>query len=180
MGVYEPARLPLWQDVPPSHQPAYIPVIWPKNEAPVRGYILCARPEGCWTHPLLEGNKVRTMPCVGRENGCAICSAATRIRWQGYVPIFEPIRGRMYIAQVTKEAARRCPPLTNPKEILRGRMLLLTRPGRNANGLVVAEVHSNVPPTDLPPCPDVREALLRLWGLLPKMQLFEKTEVAHA
>lgn len=173
--------IPIWSPAPPTHQPTYYPVVWPKPMQPVLGFILAQQLEGCWVHPIREGKKWRTPPCTGRELGCDICGPKARYRWQGYLPLWNAKIGRTVIAQVTKEAARNCPLLGNPKELLRGRLISLTRLGEENNSPVLAEFYDNAPPEKLPACPNVREALLNLWGLAPAMSLFANAEeVPHA
>jgi hypothetical protein len=169
MGKPASVASPQWAPVPPMAEPRYIPVVWPKPKITVRGYVLAERPEGCYGHFVPSGRSGRTIGCVGRDNGCLYCGRYASLRWQGYVPILDGIQGRIVLAQVTKEAARLCPALNDPRRNLRGCTLILERLGTENNGRVQAEIIDCNPKPTLPRCPDVRAALQRLWGLLPVM-----------
>lgn len=171
--------VPLWQATPPATQPTHYPIVWPKPKQPVQGYVLSQHLYGCWVHPIFDRGKWRTPPCIGRENGCTGCGAAAKYRWQGYLPLFAPKAGRTVITQVTKEAARNCPLLKNEKELLRGKFISLVRLGDEINSPCAAEFFDNAPPRDLPPCPNVQDALLNLWGLKPLLYRGTGEEVAN-
>jgi hypothetical protein len=169
MGKPFVAGTPQWAPTPPLAPIEYIPVVWPKPKIKVRGYCLAERPEGCWGHYVPSGDKGRTICCVGRENGCVYCGPWSSLRWQGYIPILDGDLGRVTIAQLTKEAAARCPALHDPRRNLRGCLLTLERVGKKGNGMVQAEILDVNPKPRLPPCPDTKAQLHRLWGLVPIM-----------
>lgn len=172
MSKSTPSATPLWAPVPPMGQPNYVRIVWPRVGTKVTGYMLNQRPEGCWVHVVIDGKTIRTPPCLGREHGCELCRPNARYRWQGYCPILDHRSGRMLIAQVTKEAARCCPPLHDPRRMLRGKFLTLERVGLSRESRVRAEVQDVADPRTLPPELDIREALLNLWGLAPRMVPF--------
>jgi hypothetical protein len=179
MSGQRSTSVPIWSPQPPTAQPTHYPVVWPKPKQPVQGFVLSQHLYGCWVHPVFDGSKWRTPPCVGRENGCTGCSRHAKYRWQGYLPLFAPKPGRTIITQVTKEAARNCPQLAYGKDLLRGRFISLARLGDEINSVVAAEFFDNAPPRDLPPCPNVEEALLNLWGMRPLLFKATGEEVAH-
>lgn len=148
---------------PPLKPPSRIKVWSPKPKQPLRGVILSPQVEGFRIHYLREWN--RTIPCVGKEQGCYGCGPTTSTRWQFYLGIYFVEAGRVGIVQITKEAKRTCPELCDPKLNLRGRMLFLERQGAAANSRVKADVREYTDGHTLPLAPDILPHLLKMWGI---------------
>lgn len=152
-----------WTEAPPPKEPGWFPVLSPEPGKPVQGIILNSHVQGVITHFVDR----RTRPCMGDREVCQGCFAAIAKRWKGYIAIFLPGAGRIALAEITVEAYRSSPELSSKHVNLRGYLLKLERQGKARNSRIIASAHPYVKDEKLPPPPDIRQALLRLWGELP-------------
>lgn len=158
-----------WDHRPPPAQPTGIEVLWPRPKQQLCGWIITSHMEGVYTHYHFG----RSLPCIGRDNGCEYCGPRSSRRWQGYIGIYDRRQSRVCIAQITKEAARNCPSLSEPTESLRGKYLVLERVGEARNAPVVARVETRPSVPELPAPIDVRHVLSIVWGFHPAVAGFQ-------
>ena len=142
-------------------------IVWPKPKWSVEGWILSRQVQQFNTHYIDVHGKGRTVPCIGRENGCQICGPFASLRWKGFLAIFNPSCTKPVISELTPYAFDHCRELNDLSYDLRGRWLKVTRLGNRPNGPVKAtvSVRSDVP--ELPDEPDIRFTLMHVWGSLP-------------
>jgi len=156
---------PQWENRPDTSQTKLIPII----SAPWHGkFWLVALNEdvlGVITH-WVDG---RTRPCYGKENGCVCAAVMLERRWKGYLGAWEPRMGRLYLAELTIDCYRHLPFDLQPGGAgVRGRAFALYRQGERKNSPVRIEIGNILEDQSvLPKRIDVKEALMRIWGVLP-------------
>lgn len=155
---------------PPPPSP-YIPIVSPRSgNPPVEGVILSTAVYGCYTHFV----QMRTVPCHsltmtagGTETtqSCVACAQGYARRWKGYVAVLLARGGRIALLELTHSGVYGCPRLWPDQPPLRGLRIRVVRTGRKANARVQVTVQDCLPANtaDLPHCPDVEEALMRVW-----------------
>jgi hypothetical protein len=152
-----------WTATPPPPERLKIEVWNPRPGNPVVACVLSERIVGVYSHFLPD--QKATVPCLAPGAFCEHCVLAGPRRWQGWLAGLSYSTGRLYLVQVTTNAARSCPVLLQPKVTLRGGRLTLQRRGEANNSPVQASFLSGVPKKELPPAFDVVAQLLTLWGL---------------
>lgn len=152
-----------WSATPSKERAAFLPILSPRPRQVLTVVALSEAILGVETH--YEDR--RTTPCTGLDNGCPYCSARRLSRWKGFVACLCPGSSKTGILEVTKGAADANPSLFTPGTNLRGLYLRAERVGPNPNGLVTVRVQAASGLKNLPPVPDLRTALLRIWGFNP-------------
>lgn len=156
-----------WSGPPDPERGIYYPIKAPKPDSEVRGVILCEVVYGVLTHWVFEPDtkgKGQTLPCMGSPATCKHCEEKLEQRWKGYLSCWDHSTGRVFIAEVTREAYLRCGSFELFKGQLRGKHLRLTRAGRAGNSRVTAIVSQWQQTTvNLPPSFNVQTALERIW-----------------
>jgi hypothetical protein len=109
----------------------------------------------------------RSTPCTG--NDCEACEGGMRPRWTGYV-FLQSATKRLVIFEFTARGFNSFQNmLVSMKDDLRGAMMTAKRMGSRPNGpLLVAFEEERRDPGSLPPVPDLREILERIWEVKEK------------
>lgn len=151
-----------WENAVPKGTAKRIDVWKAKPSAPVHGVILDDEITALHIHWLGK----RSGPCLSAApTGCPFCKIEVPRRWEAYLGVRSIQSGKVYLAHLTKEAAKSCPYLSEPKVRLRGSKLWVERIGRNANSPCRARVDPPDKDTGmLPPAFNVREQLMLIWG----------------
>lgn len=126
----------------------------------LKGLILTDQPLGVWTH--YYGG--RTVPC--ESEACPACIDGQNPRKHWYVAQWDPTRDDRWILELTDRGADELILQVSKGARLRGRHLTTYRTNSRANGpveAVLGEDHSSR--YQLPPAPDIRQALLIIWGI---------------
>jgi len=156
---------PVWDNCPDKSQSKFIPIF--SAIGPNKFWLVAVNDDvlGVITHWIDN----RTRPCYGKENGCACASQLLERRWKGYLGAWEPRVGRLYLAELTIDAYRHLPIDLGPGSAgARGRTFALYRAGRKSNSPVRIEIGTVVvPEAELPSRINVKDALRRIWGVLP-------------
>lgn len=149
-----------WADNPGPERFKMFPIYNPTPDRPVNVIILSDKITGVYIHYYDR----RTRPCTRLEGRCHGCEIAVDRRWKAYLAAFDPIKGRLCIAELTREAVEKCPSLTTLNGRLRGLHLRLDRTGQSRNSRVQAKVYERTSTPDNMPAPfALREALERVW-----------------
>jgi len=156
-------------NLPPPALRAWVDVKGPGPGEELFGLILDHTLTGVLTHWMPKvGNRsaYQSAPCVAPPSSCDGCRINRPRQWRGDLGCWVPSNGKLWIAEITAEAARGCQELLRPdRGTLRGRVLKLRRPGRARNGRVHAAVDTAWKQYDaLPPPIDTVAQLMRLWG----------------
>jgi len=118
---------------------------------------------GIWCHY----HDSRTQPCALDGVQCLLCKSGNRKRWYGYLPVLGRADGKIWIAEVTAEAAQHCPTLKESGLSLRGLTLTLERRGQSKRSPVVISFEAATLRRE-PPAPiDTLAALNRIWSSVP-------------
>lgn len=145
---------------PPDGNGAFIPLASPRVGQVIRGVILHPAIHGLYAH----WTGTRNEPCW--QEWCPERLHAFPRRWKAYIGIHSQASGRMEIAELTLDAVRSNPVLL-PAEgsSLRGKLLILSRDGRKANGAVRAMVMEKPDGTlyDCRPAFRLMPALIRIY-----------------
>lgn len=156
---FNPEKI-LWDDEPSTAQPTLIPIVSAIPQTAQLLVVLGDRVCGVYTHFYLE----RTVPCLGAIGNCVCQSIAMSKRWKGYLGAYDTFSERMVLAEITMEAYRLCPGL-HVQSGLNRRVLRLFKSGKKKQSPARAELLGSYDgPLLLPPCPDVRDALCRIWS----------------
>lgn len=149
-----------WADAPDSGRTVMYHIYAPKPGRDVNLVILGETLHGAYTHWIDK----RTRPCMGTKENCEGCQLGIDKRWKGYLACWDRGKGRLVLAEVTREAYLRCPQFEVWKGQLRGKTLKLQRNGESRNSRVTATVaHYGGPPGSLPPAFNVVTALEHIW-----------------
>jgi hypothetical protein len=114
---------------------------------------------------------IRTVPCVGQENGCEWCEKTElRAKWyvgawamQGHGPKNWG-RGRC-IVELTDSARADCPAIGAPIDTIRGHTLHVARLGPRSNGRVTCWLSSEIcAEANRTPPVEVQKTLIGIWG----------------
>lgn len=126
----------------------------------IKGVITTTEILGVWTHFLGR----RTLPCTTVD--CPGCKAKLTKRYEAYVSLWTNSPSAHIIVALTPRAARELTDSAeNPKD-MRGLMIIIQRLGQRANGMLTARVESADGYTKaLPPIPELRAHMLKIWGL---------------
>lgn len=163
MPELDPFALVDWSVPVPEEAPAPVPILSPAPGTAVRGIVLSSALVGVWTH-WFNG---RTTPHLLGRGGCSGCREHLSKRWKGYLAIYWQAGVCVGLAELTPSAARACPELIEATGAdLRGYLIELARPLGKKNGRVSLRLQPppyRRAPDKLPPAPDVRACLLRIW-----------------
>lgn len=156
-----------WCAPPDADRGVYYPLLAPKPGKDVTGIILSETIQGVITYyvpPTGPGEKGHSLPCTCGELPCEGAKMKRDHRWKGYLACWDRAQGRLFIAEVTKEAYCRCPGFEQFKGALRGKVLRLARRGDSANARVQAVITApSGVAGDLPPAFNVQSAMERIW-----------------
>ena len=156
-----------WCAPPSGDGGMYYPLLAPKPGKDVVGIILSECIAFVWTYYVPAngaGEKGHSLPCTCTEQPCEGAKMKRDHRQKGYLACWDRAKGRLFIAEVTKEAYLRCPAFELFAGALRGKTLRLCRRGEAANARVQAVVTApQGQPFELPPAFNVRSALERIW-----------------
>lgn len=125
----------------------------------------------------------RTVPCIGRENGCQGCGIGRRTAWVGYIAATNMDRTRRFLVELTPNCMLVVKRFVELHHTLRGTWCTLERPSKRDTGRVTITVQANglnLAPAEIPQPFDVEKSLRKIWGLPedpPDLaQLLESTE----
>lgn len=166
---------PQWalSPLPPDSEGLMIEILSPGAGQEVRAVILSDQITGLITH-FIGG---RTRPCTGDPATCEGCQYQAAKRWKGYLPCWSQGVGRYVLAELTTQAVRDCKELNTVNPLIRGKYLVLARPGKKPNGRVHAAVREiYTEPKKLPPAFDVIEALARIFEAPDRPKRLKKTK----
>lgn len=105
----------------------------------------------------------RTKPCAG-EDVCQECKVGTEKRWKVYLAVCTPASGLIEVLELTDRGGQPVLEFQKKNGSIRGRKITVWREGVKDNSPVAALVAPVMDPTiAVPPCPDVREFLYRMW-----------------
>ena len=106
----------------------------------------------------------RSTPC--RKNSCEACEAGHRPRWTGYVLLMSIKTRKVNIFEFTQRAWNAFNQVRAVKGSLRGVELIASRLGKRDNGpLTVVFEEARHDADMLPPAPELREILERIWEI---------------
>ena len=109
----------------------------------------------------------RSTPC--RKNDCEACEAGHRPRWTGYVLLMSRKTRRVNILEFTARCYSTMQSMLIAKTSLRGVVVTVKRTSSRPNGpLAMTFEEDRVDPDSLPPAPDLREILERIWEVKEK------------
>ena len=109
----------------------------------------------------------RTLPCLGTKEICFGCAAEVGSRPKGYLAAIAPMTGKVVVAELTEKAMEGNEErLAGEGAGLRGFGLIIYRRGNSRQGRVYLEfTQTRTPEEQLPPAPDVRTIMQRIWGV---------------
>jgi hypothetical protein len=114
----------------------------------------------------------RTQPCDGPN--CRKCEAGYQRRWHSWVVVLNDATRRMEIYEVPGGAAHDLANWRRANGSLRGWPILLQRVGSRDNGRVKMVVGlKRRDPSSLPPLPDLKEILSRMWQVRGDDQIID-------
>lgn len=151
-----------WDAAPPPDDGSYIEIA----PAPCFGctLLVCISTSvvGVWTH-YIDG---RTVPCTLPSGSCRCRPEKLAKRWRGYLATWQPREDKRYLVELTADAYRHTNvDLADMTLELRGLLINLSRAGRSKRSPVrVNFTTATYALPDLPPEPDVRAALERIWS----------------
>jgi hypothetical protein len=159
-----------WGAPCPSGDYPLIPIYRAVPGTYIRLVAVCGSIETVRLHfcpPGVLGAKPRTLPCTG-DDECAGCrTLRLPRRWYGYLGSWDPLLGRVVIAELTTGAVRTCQiQLFRQPAGLRGFPFKMWRRTKSKTSPV--RVAFDLPQIDtgsLPPVFNVRAALARIWGV---------------
>lgn len=160
-----------WKAQPPAnHSLPHLPLLRVKTAETIRGAITCLQIEGTDTHFMSN----RTLPCIGEE--CGGCAQQLATRWEGYISVWTT-QGKHIITSLTPRAANNLLGTVADPCNLRGLFVTIERQGRRPNSPLNARCEQpDVLTVKLPPLPNLRAHLCRIWGLaLGPEQLDDET-----
>ena len=156
-----------WSGPPDPERGVYYPIRSPKPGREVVGVVLSETITGAIVYYEPAGpdeRRGRSRPCNGDKKTCEGCLGGRDHVWKGYLACWDRQSGRLFLAEVTREAYLRCPMFELFKGALRAKLLRLTRNGEHANARVGARLEDlRVAGESLPPAFNVKSALERLW-----------------
>jgi hypothetical protein len=110
----------------------------------------------------LHYSQGRSVPCVTRERGCPFCRKR-KPHWEGYFFVYDEFERKTYIQAVSAGAVRNNWGLRQGL-LVRGRRVEVSRDDASDNAKVSLVIREHVSrPDQYPVCPDLRDALSRLW-----------------
>lgn len=112
----------------------------------------------------VEGRK---KPCVRLSGDCPLCSSYGWPKWYAYGFAVSPPDSKLWIAEVTKNAAFSCHELVNRQGDLRGKVFSLERCGPQRNAPVKGKIWDKEIKDGLPYDPGLIPHLLRIWQVGP-------------
>ena len=150
-----------WTNGPPDDARE---MAWPMLRVPAKGMsgliILSQEMLGTCTH-YFGG---RTVP--HSDQGCRACDEQNQKRWHGYLAVWHPKAAKKAILEITDAAADTIKKVYATRKTLRSLSIAGQRRPVKPNGtLIVQLIESEWAADGLPPSPDVRRILLRMWGL---------------
>lgn len=106
----------------------------------------------------------RSVPCGADFGHCRFCGPCPDVRWYGYMPILQ-VSGvaRVWLAEITYDAALTCQTLHQPGVSLRSKILHVRRTGADVRGPVVCTFDGLYKAGSLPPPVNVKDALEKIW-----------------
>lgn len=105
----------------------------------------------------------RTMPCF-QPRPCTECGMGTEVRWKLYVAVFTPSTGVINILELTDHGGEALKNYEHQVGSLRGKKIIAWREGVKENSPVFTSVGPVLDSSIVvPPCPDVKEFLYRMW-----------------
>lgn len=106
----------------------------------------------------------RSTPC--RKNNCEACEAGHRPRWTGYVLIMSKKTRRLNIFEFTQRCYEPFHAMQVARDSLRGVVFTCRRTSSRPNGpLTIIFEEDRMDPDAVPPVPDLREILERIWEI---------------
>lgn len=146
-------------DTPPP-PPGWYPIFRPAS-GETRSFVALS---GEVAGALLHYFQCRSIVCIGKEQGCKLCRGQGT-HWEGYLFGFSESEKRVFIVALTAGAVRNCWGV-RAGLLQRGRKFTVKRDEKGPNARVTLVIHESVSYADkLPPSPDLRDCLSRLWGV---------------
>lgn len=150
----------------PANAKKGLQIVSPTPQMPVQAYIVSDELLGVLTHfeqpgPTTNG---RTRPCMG-DGTCRFCQEGIAARWKGFVIGQGTQTGRLFIVELTENAAMSCYSTLTSPEGIRGKVITLKRAGKSRNSAVQAVITPGDRRIALPDSFDLLPHLFRLWGL---------------
>lgn len=109
-----------------------------------------------------------TYKCLGVEGGCPFCRYSIPPRTKGYLCAIDVMSGKACIVELTDNAIREHPQLREGTVDLRGKVIVLARPGRNRNSPVIAKLETCYQQSLLSSLPqpfNLLQALSAMWEI---------------
>lgn len=156
-----------WSGPPDPERGVYYKCRSPKPGRDVTGVVLSEVITGAvvWFRPPTgPDDRGRSLPCTGNRETCEGCKTHRTHAWKGYLACWSTTEGRLFLAEVTREAYLTCPLFEVYKRALRGKVVTLRRNGDAKNSRVTATLKLWAGQAgDLPPAFNVESALERMW-----------------
>lgn len=153
-----------WQDRNPARPSAlpHLPLERLKAGKKICGAITCLTPYDQHVH-YLGG---RTLPCA--PENCPGCTAERRRGWELYVSLWTPKPSRHILTALTPAAALNLSDQVADPSNIRGWWLEIERVNVRANAKMIARVIApDDRPMNLPPAPNLKAHMYKIWGLNP-------------
>lgn len=147
----------------------FVRVLTVKPFAPIQGVILSDELMTVLTHYVPNPSRAgqyQTQPHFNPATVCPGCLMGRPGRMKGYLGLWYmgERKAAVTILELTTEAMAACPELRHGNRPLRGRGIKLCRANKARNSKLLAELVELEGPPVLPPCPDIRTEMMRLWG----------------
>lgn len=125
---------------------------------PIRAFVLSGDVSGTKTH-YWHG---RTRPCNAPD--CDACTANNIARWHGYIAIYNTDAHEVQVLEITSSSIQYIERYLVGRQSLRGAHITASRPSGRITGKLhlLLEQTTDLRP-DLPPAPNVRQILERIW-----------------
>jgi hypothetical protein len=150
-----------WTDHPPDNTNTHSLPLRRVSRAPVIAICLSSKPLGAEVH-FFRG---RTRPHTN-DGTCEACHAGQAPRWRGYLTLWDREQRQTWITEITPYAYDGLKEGLTSFGTLRGHTIKLERTKPNPNAPLQATVYAALTrEEELPPEPDIRHILERIWDL---------------
>lgn len=149
----------MWTSRPPEAPlDPIIRLVRATGKTTVRGWILSTEIQGTTTHYY----RGRTRPCTHPE--CDACTAGMAPRWHGYLAIYAAVTAETQILEITSASIEYLDRYRVGRTTLRGALITASRPSKSNTGRLHLLLQPPTPTNPaLPPDPNVRKVLERIW-----------------
>lgn len=148
-------------------------VLRPKPQSEVKGIITSDKVLISYTHYRDRNSYI----CTRNSKTCPFCAASIAPRIKGYLCGVDNADRKAVVLEMTDNAVRDNAVIRERKVSLRGKVLCLSRPGKNPNSPVLARLEDCPHVTVLRSLPqpfDLRAVLLEMWDVPSQQLLYDR------